>query len=84
MQVGFLYRDKEFIFTNLDLGALNMEKYIWLDTNITAFQLVDTSSPEIKFLVREWMLEEFKGFKSPLENEKTFRVESNVPYNYYY
>lgn len=51
-----------------------MEKYIWLDSNMTAFQLVDPSSDLIKDMVKEWMLNEFKGFKSPLENEKTFRV----------
>jgi hypothetical protein len=51
-----------------------MEKYTWLDANMTAFQLVDPSSSAIKHLVREWMLDEFKGVKSPLENEKTFRV----------
>lgn len=41
---------------------------------MTAFQLVNPSSDLIKGMVKEWMLNEFKGFKSPLENEKTFRV----------
>jgi hypothetical protein len=58
----------------MDLAIINMEKYIWLDSNMTAFQLVDPSSDLIKDMVKEWMLNEFKGFKSPLENEKTFRV----------
>ena len=51
-----------------------MEKYIWLDVNMTSFQLVDFKSDSIKTMVKEWMINEFKGLASPLENEKTFRV----------
>ena len=51
-----------------------MEKFTWLDVNITAFQLVDHRTDLVKTMVKDWMLNEFKGLKSPLENEKTFRV----------
>lgn len=51
-----------------------MEKYIWLDVNLTAFQMVDPRTSLMKEMVRDWMLIEFKGQASPLENEKTFRV----------
>ena len=51
-----------------------MDKYIWLDVNMTSFQLVDFKSDQIKVMVKEWMLNEFKGLTSPLENEKSFRV----------
>lgn len=51
-----------------------MEKYIWLDVNLTAYQLVDPRSDLMKSMVKDWMVNEFKGLSSPLENEKTFRV----------
>ena len=43
---------------------------------MTAFQLVDFKSDQIKALVKEWMLDEFRGLDSPLENEKSFRLQS--------
>ena len=43
---------------------------------MTSFQLVDFKSDQIKALVKEWMLDEFKGLTSPLENEKSFRLQS--------
>ena len=65
----------------MDLSIINMEKYIWLDVNMTSFQLVDFKSDQIKGLVKEWMLDEFKGLISPLENEKTFRLNSALIYD---
>jgi len=48
---------------------------------MTAFQLVDFKSDQIKALVKEWMLDEFKGLISPLENEKTCRLQSALVYD---
>jgi hypothetical protein len=55
-----------------------MEKYVWLDVNMSSYELVDSSSSMLKKMRKEWMLDEFKGGKSPLENEKTFRTVSAV------
>jgi hypothetical protein len=74
MRVGLLIEGRNFIFTNLDLDIIDMRAYAWLDANISSFQYVDTSSYLTINLVKEWMFDEFKGNKSPLENEKTFRV----------
>jgi hypothetical protein len=51
-----------------------MRKFVWSDIKLMSFQVVDSQNQFIKDLVKEWMLIEFKGSKSPLENEKTFRV----------
>ena len=72
--MGLLTNNKQFIFTNLDLDILNMRKFVWSDIKLMSFQVVDSQNQFIKDLVKEWMLIEFKGSKSPLENEKTFRV----------
>ena len=58
-----------------------MERYIWLDVNMTSFQLVDFKSDQIKSLVKDWMLDEFKGLSSPLENEKSFRLQNALIYD---
>lgn len=57
-----------------DLSIINMEKYMWLDVNLTSFQIVNPNSLLVKNMVKDWMVNEFKGLNSPLENEKTFRV----------
>lgn len=53
---------------------INMEKYVWLDVNFTSFELIDSKSEPLRSMVKEWMINEFKGKPSPLVNEKTFSV----------
>jgi len=74
LEVGIFTNNKEFIFTNLDLDILNMRKFLWSDIKLMGYQIVNSQNQFIKDLVKEWMLIEFKGSRSPLENEKTFRV----------
>lgn len=53
---------------------INMEKFVWLDVNFTSFELIDTRSELLRSMVKEWMINEFKGKSSPLINDRTFSV----------
>ncbi|RNA18160.1 Glutamate receptor kainate 2 [Brachionus plicatilis] len=55
-----------------------MEKYVWLDVNFTSFEIIDSKSELLRSMVKEWMLNEFKGKPSPLVNEKTFSAKNGL------
>lgn len=61
--VGMMTSYYDYLITSLDLHSLDLEDFKHGGTNITAFRLVDPHNPEVKSVVKSWILGE-KRFPS--------------------
>ncbi|XP_070105229.1 glutamate receptor ionotropic, kainate 3 isoform X3 [Equus caballus] len=61
MAMGMMTEYYHFIFTTLDLYALDLEPYRYSGVNLTGFRILNVDSPHVSAIVEKWSMERLQA-----------------------
>uniref|UniRef100_A0A8B9H2R2 Glutamate receptor n=1 Tax=Astyanax mexicanus TaxID=7994 RepID=A0A8B9H2R2_ASTMX len=65
LSMGMMTEYYHYIFTTLDLFALDMEPYRYSGVNMTGFRILNTESPQVSSIVEKWSMERLQAPPKP-------------------
>ncbi|XP_046984816.1 glutamate receptor ionotropic, kainate 2-like isoform X1 [Schistocerca americana] len=80
-QVGLMTDEYNFIITTMDVHTIDLEPYQHGGTNITGFQLVDTTSDHVQNIINSWKNFEIEDLDRPDIEPEQIEVESALMYD---
>ncbi|KAF4114988.1 hypothetical protein G5714_005211 [Onychostoma macrolepis] len=65
LSMGMVTEYYHYIFTTLDLFALDMEPYRFSGVNMTGFRILNTESPQVSSIIEKWSMERLQAPPKP-------------------
>ncbi|XP_026091409.1 glutamate receptor ionotropic, kainate 2-like isoform X2 [Carassius auratus] len=65
LSMGMVTEYYHYIFTTLDLFALDMEPYRFSGVNMTGFRILNTESPQVTSIIEKWSMERLQAPPKP-------------------
>ncbi|XP_077787971.1 glutamate receptor ionotropic, kainate 3 isoform X3 [Podarcis muralis] len=65
MAMGMMTEYYHFIFTTLDLYALDLEQYRYSGVNLTGFRILNVENPHVSAIIDKWSMERLQAAPKP-------------------
>uniref|UniRef100_A0A8C4T3P5 Glutamate receptor n=1 Tax=Erpetoichthys calabaricus TaxID=27687 RepID=A0A8C4T3P5_ERPCA len=65
LAMGMMTEYYHYIFTTLDLYALDLEPYRYCGVNVTGFRILNTDNPHVTSVVEKWSMEQLQATPKP-------------------